>query len=50
MIASILGGIVPVLAIATSWLTGCATGFETDGVAVCLPLVEYGREFQARAC
>ena len=39
-----------VLAIATSWLTGCATaGFETNGVAVCPPVVEYSREFQARA-
>nr|WP_114964684.1 hypothetical protein [Alkalilacustris brevis] len=39
-----------VLVIATSWLTGCATaGFETVGVAVCPPVVEYSREFQARA-
>ena len=36
--------------IVTSWLTGCATaGFETIGVAVCPPVVEYRREFQARA-
>ena len=39
-----------VLAIATSWLTGCATaGFEADGVAACPPVAEYSREFQARA-
>ncbi len=38
-----------VLVIATSWLTGCATaGFEPGGVAVCPPVVEYSREFQAR--
>ena len=38
------------LAIATSWLTGCATaGFEAGGVAACPPVVEYSREFQARA-
>ncbi len=36
--------------IATSWLTGCATaGFEAGGVAACLPVVEYSREFQVRA-
>ncbi|MCA0871391.1 hypothetical protein LCL97_11185 [Seohaeicola saemankumensis] len=39
-----------VLAIATSWLTGCGTaGFEAGGVAACPPVVEYSREFQARA-
>lgn len=39
-----------VLAIATSWLTGCATaGFETGGVSACPPVVEYSREFQNRA-
>ncbi|KAA8607540.1 hypothetical protein AL036_10185 [Salipiger aestuarii] len=39
-----------VLVIATSWLTGCATaGFEAVGVAECPPVVEYSREFQARA-
>ena len=39
-----------VLVIATSWLTGCATaGFEASGVAACPPVVEYSREFQARA-
>jgi hypothetical protein len=31
-------------------LTGCATaGFEAGGVAACPPVVEYSREFQARA-
>jgi len=39
-----------VLVVATSLLTGCATaGFETNGVAACPPVVEYSREFQARA-
>jgi len=39
-----------VLVIVTSWLTGCATaGFETGSVAACPPVVEYSREFQARA-
>ena len=39
-----------VLVIATNWLTGCATaGFEAGGVAACPPVVEYSREFQARA-
>ncbi|MDG1130749.1 MAG: hypothetical protein P8N68_16770 [Paracoccaceae bacterium] len=39
-----------VLAVATSWLTGCATaGFEANGLAACPPVVEYSREFQARA-
>ena len=39
-----------VLVIATSWLTGCATaGFEANGLAACPPVVEYSREFQARA-
>jgi len=38
------------LAIVMTWLTGCATaGFEASGVAACPPLVEYSREFQARA-
>ena len=38
------------LVIATSWLTGCATAvFEDNGVATCPPVVEYSREFQARA-
>ena len=39
-----------VLAIAMSWLTGCATaGFEANGLAACPPVVEYSREFHARA-
>ena len=39
-----------VLAIATSFLTGCATaGSESGGVAVCPPVVEYCRKFQFRA-
>ncbi len=39
-----------VLAIATTWLTGCATvGSEHSGTAVCPPVIECGREFQARA-
>ncbi len=39
-----------VLVIATSWLTGCATAaFDAVGVAACPPVVEYSREFQARA-
>ena len=39
-----------VLVIATIWLTGCATaGSDTGGVAACPPVVEYSREFQARA-
>lgn len=39
-----------VLVIATSLLTGCATaGFKSGGVAMCPPVVEYSREFQARA-
>ena len=39
-----------VLVIGASWLTGCATaGFEAGGVAACPPVVEYSREFQARA-
>nr|WP_050664139.1 hypothetical protein [Roseovarius tolerans] len=39
-----------VLVIATSWLTGCATGVSEPRIAtVCPPVVEYTREFQARA-
>lgn len=42
--------LLAVLVIATSFLTGCATvGFEAGGVAACPPVVEYSREFQARA-
>lgn len=38
------------LAIATSLLSGCATdGSEPGRFATCPPVVEYGREFQARA-
>ncbi|XOY54955.1 MAG: hypothetical protein ACMUJK_09070 [Rhodobacterales bacterium] len=36
--------------IVTSWLTGFATErFEAGGLAACPPVVEYSREFQARA-
>ena len=39
-----------VLAIATSLLSGCATdGSENGRLATCPPVVEYSREFQARA-
>ena len=39
-----------VLAIATSLLAGCATaGSDPRVVAICPPVVEYSREFQARA-
>lgn len=39
-----------VLAIVTSWLSGCATGdSEPRVITVCPPVVEYSREFQARA-
>ena len=39
-----------VLAIATSLLSGCATGgSEVGGLGLCPPVVEYSREFQARA-
>ena len=38
------------LAIATSLLSGCATvGSDGGGFWACPPMVEYGREFQARA-
>ena len=38
-----------VLVLATNWLGACATvGSETTPVAVCPPVVEYSREFQAR--
>lgn len=37
------------LAIAMSLLSGCATVRSEDGrLATCPPVVEYGREFQAR--
>ena len=39
-----------VLVIGASWLTGCATaGFEANGLTACPAVVEYSREFQARA-
>lgn len=39
---------VPVLA--TIWLSGCATvGSDGSGPGACPPVVEYSREFQARA-
>lgn len=39
-----------VLVIGANSLTGCATaGFEAGGEAACPPVVEYSREFQARA-
>lgn len=39
-----------VLAIATNWLTGCATAdFEAGGLAACPPVVEYSRELHAQA-
>lgn len=39
-----------VLAIGTSLLSGCATvGSETGEFGTCPPVVEYGREFQAKA-
>lgn len=38
------------LAIATSLLSGCATGAsDLGGLRACPPVVEYSREFQARA-
>ncbi len=38
------------LAIVTSLLSGCATdGSDGGGFWACPPVVEYGREFQARA-
>ncbi len=39
-----------VLGLVTSLLSGCATaGFEPRAVTGCPPVVEYSREFQARA-
>lgn len=39
-----------VLAIATTWVSGCATVHsENDRLATCPPVVEYTREFLARA-
>ncbi len=38
------------LALATIWLTGCATGASDVGVlGACPPVVEYSPEFQAQA-
>lgn len=38
-----------VLAIATSWVSGCATvGSDGSGSGVCPLVVEYSQEFQAR--
>lgn len=38
------------LVIATSLLSGCATGVSNlGGLRACPPVVEYSREFQARA-
>lgn len=38
------------LAVATSLLSGCAAGISEPSIAtVCPPVVEYTREFQARA-
>ncbi len=38
------------LALATIWLSGCATGAsDLTGLGVCPPVVEYSREFQAQA-
>ena len=39
-----------VLVLATIWLSGCAAGASNGGgLGVCPPVVEYSREFQARA-
>lgn len=39
-----------VLFLATIWLSGCATdASDGGGPRACLPVVEYSREFQARA-
>ncbi|WP_454560450.1 hypothetical protein [Parapedomonas caeni] len=39
-----------VLVLATIWLSGCATvSSDVGGQATCPPVVEYRREFQARA-
>ncbi|TFL19474.1 hypothetical protein DR046_02910 [Jannaschia formosa] len=38
------------LVLATIWLSGCATGASDLGnLGACPPVVEYSREFQARA-
>ena len=39
-----------VLVLATIWLSGCATvGSDRSGPGTCPPVVDYSREFQARA-
>jgi uncharacterized protein YceK len=38
------------LVLATIWLSGCATvSSDVGGVGACPPVLEYSREFQARA-
>lgn len=38
------------LVLATIWLSGCVTGVsDAGGPSACPPVVEYSREFQARA-
>jgi hypothetical protein len=38
------------LVLVTIWLSGCATGGSNGGgLGACPPIVEYSREFQARA-
>lgn len=38
------------LGLATIWLSGCATGdSDGSGPGACPPVVEYSKEFQARA-
>ncbi len=38
------------LVLATIWLSGCATGAsDGSGLGACPPIVEYSRDFQARA-
>lgn len=45
-----ISGEFTILIVATNWLTGCAmAGFDAGGAAVCPPVVEYSREFQAQA-
>ncbi|PIE14914.1 MAG: hypothetical protein CSA70_00745 [Rhodobacterales bacterium] len=39
-----------VLGLVAIWLSGCATAdFKTRSVAICPPVADYSREFQARA-
>ena len=45
-----ISGQFAILVVTGSPLTGCATaGFEANDVSTCPPVVEYSREFQARA-